>query len=142
MPSRPFIEITAANVGKHLLTAFGRQWLVSEFMGRVLPGDVGKRVYLFGDTRDMGAYLQVENDEQRARRVAKGPDPAPTVTVDGRVSQKHYDVERTVKTVSVDVDVRYKLASDNERRAAEQFITDVLSFCHAFNENMKAGRYR
>jgi hypothetical protein len=33
-------------------------------MGRLLPRDVGKRVY------DCGSFFQVENDEQRDRRIA------------------------------------------------------------------------
>lgn len=59
---RPFREITSDDIGKTTFRAFGKSWLVSGFIGRVLPGDVGKRVYLVGD------ILQVENDEQRAKR--------------------------------------------------------------------------
>ena len=54
-----------SDVGKSFLRAFGRVWLVTDFMGRVLPGDVGKRVYLWRD----GEGVSVENDEQRERRL-------------------------------------------------------------------------
>ena len=63
--ARAFYTLTAADVGKPWIRAFGRTRLVSEFIGRVLPGDVGKRVYLVGD------ILQVENDEQRDARIAR-----------------------------------------------------------------------
>lgn len=77
--------ITQADVERPTIEAFGRQWLVVNFMGRILPGDVGKRVHC----RD--GILQVENDEQRAARLARaaeppkrsrgqGPDTGPTLT--------------------------------------------------------------
>lgn len=62
-----YLELTPEHVGKTFIQAFGRGWAVSSFMGRILPTDVGKRVYLSGD------ILQVENDEQRARRLAEAP---------------------------------------------------------------------
>ncbi len=55
--------LTAEDVEKPFLRAFGQAWPMSGFIGRVLAGDVGKRVYL------RGGILQVENDEQRAARV-------------------------------------------------------------------------
>jgi hypothetical protein len=64
--AREFREIAQSDVGKGLFYAFGRTWMTSGFIGRILPGDVGKRVYLNGDE------LQVENDEQRAKRLARG----------------------------------------------------------------------
>jgi hypothetical protein len=57
-----YVEITEAHVGRPFFKAFGCTWPTSSFIGRILPGDVGKRVYL------RGAVLQVENDEQRAAR--------------------------------------------------------------------------
>lgn len=60
-----FYELQASDVGRYQIKAFGRSWLTSGFIGRVLPGDVGKRVYLRGD------ILQVENDAQRDKRVAR-----------------------------------------------------------------------
>lgn len=63
--SREFYTITADDVGKVSHKIHGRTWLASSWIGQVLPGDVGKRVYLVGDV------LQVENDEQRDQRVGK-----------------------------------------------------------------------
>lgn len=62
---RPYRDIAADDVGKWLFGAFGRRWPVSSFIGRIMPHDVGKRVYLVGD------ILQVENDEQRDARMAR-----------------------------------------------------------------------
>lgn len=59
-------EITEADVGKWTFRAFGKLWMTSNFIGRIQPGDVGKRVYRRGD------ILQVENDEQRSRRLSDG----------------------------------------------------------------------
>jgi len=61
---RPYREITTADIGKSTFHAFGKAWQTSGFIGRILPGDVGKRVYLVGD------ILQVENDEQRDKRLS------------------------------------------------------------------------
>lgn len=60
-----FYTITAGDVGKATIRAFGRPWAASSFIGVILPGDVGKRVYR------RGTILQVENDEQRAARLAR-----------------------------------------------------------------------
>jgi hypothetical protein len=61
---KSYYTIQADDVGRSLIQAFGRTWCISGFIGRVLPGDVGKRVYLSEDV------LQVESDEQRDRRLA------------------------------------------------------------------------
>ena len=61
---RAHYEIRQEDVGKRSLSLFGRGWSVADFMGRILPGDVGKRIFLVGD------ILQVENDEQRDKRRA------------------------------------------------------------------------
>ena len=63
---RQFVTIGQADVERRLFKAFGRLWPTSDFIGRVLPGDVGKRVYL------VGQILQVENEEQRTRREEGG----------------------------------------------------------------------
>lgn len=62
---KKFREITQEDVGKGLFEFNGRKWSVREFIGRILKQDVGKRVYLKGD------ILQVENDEQRDKRLKK-----------------------------------------------------------------------
>lgn len=61
--------IEEADVGKASHKIAGRTWRVSDWIGSILPSDVGKRVYLvtFGDAAS-DAFLQVENDEQRDRR--------------------------------------------------------------------------
>lgn len=63
--NRPWNEISEKDVGKHLVDVFGRSWVVSNFIGKIFPEDVGKRVYLVGD------FLQVENEEQRKARLGK-----------------------------------------------------------------------
>jgi hypothetical protein len=67
-------EIVASDVGRATIHAFGRPWQVSTFLGQVLPGDVGKRVYRtrdHADVSDVSDVLQVENNEQRDRRLNK-----------------------------------------------------------------------
>jgi len=64
---REYREITAEDVERPLIRAFGKTWRVDSFLGRVLPQDVGKRIYLVGDV------LQVENDEQRSKRLQETP---------------------------------------------------------------------
>ena len=58
--------LQAGDVGRPTIQAFGRTWMVSNFLGQVMPQDVGKYVYLRGGT------LQVENDEQRDKREVWG----------------------------------------------------------------------
>lgn len=54
------------DVGRKTIEAFGRRRMtVTDFLGRILPGDVGKRVYM------RGGVCQVENDEQRASRAQR-----------------------------------------------------------------------
>jgi len=60
---RQYREITENDVGEPLFDAFGKMWVVGNFMGRILSIDIGKRVYLVGD------ILQVENDMQRSKRM-------------------------------------------------------------------------
>lgn len=62
--TRPFYTLTENDVGRAAVRAFGKVWMASTFIGRVLPGDVGKRVYQVGD------IVQVENDQQRDARLA------------------------------------------------------------------------
>lgn len=62
---RKFREIVPGDVGKAFFKAFDRVWVCSDFIGRILPGDIGKRVYMVDGT------LQVENDGQREWRLAK-----------------------------------------------------------------------
>lgn len=65
---KPYYELTEGDVGKPWVKAFGRIWWCPAFIGKVLPLDVGKRVY------EVDGVLQVENDEQRAKREARDND--------------------------------------------------------------------
>ena len=66
--SREYREITPADVGRSLFKAFGRQWPVSGFIGRIMPADVGKRVYRTGDR-----VVSVESAEQFQKRCEAQP---------------------------------------------------------------------
>ena len=57
--------IKPEHVGRSSVRLCGRTWQTSAWIGRILSQDVGKRVYLAGDV------LQVENDQQRAERLAR-----------------------------------------------------------------------
>ena len=61
---RNFYTITRRDVGSHLIEAFGRKWLAQNFIGRIMPCDVGKRVYVVAPN-----VLQVENDDQLRKRL-------------------------------------------------------------------------
>ncbi len=69
-----YYTITHGDIGKPAITAFGHAWTVTDWIGRILPGDVGKRVYRVSNDDDLGQsyILQVENNEQRDARIAKG----------------------------------------------------------------------
>lgn len=56
-------ELKESDVGKRFLKFGGQHLRLSGIMGVVLPNDVGKRLYKRGD------IYQVENDEQRDRRL-------------------------------------------------------------------------
>lgn len=62
---KQFYEISAPDVGHATIRFQGQVWQVSNFMGRILKQDIGKRIFRRGD------ILQVENDEQRDRRLMK-----------------------------------------------------------------------
>ena len=55
-------EIQPEDVGKDVLQLDGHPVRVCDFIGQILPRDVGKRIYRVG-----GIY-QVENDEQNWER--------------------------------------------------------------------------
>ena len=58
-----FYTITENDINSFCIRCFGKDWPVSSFIGRILPSDIEKRVYLVND------ILQVENDEQRNKRL-------------------------------------------------------------------------
>ena len=62
-----YYTLSREDIGIAHLAAFGRLWPVRDFMGRILPGDVGKRVH------QCDGVLQVENDEQRTARTIIWP---------------------------------------------------------------------
>lgn len=62
---RPEREVNENDIDKQTILVGGRSFLVQSFCGVLLPTDVGKRLRLSGDV------LQMENDEQRARRLAR-----------------------------------------------------------------------
>jgi len=68
-----YYQIKRADVRRPWLKCFGRVHPVSGFLGRILPGDVGKRIYCVRNDAGDSDVLQVENDEQRARRMGKVP---------------------------------------------------------------------
>jgi hypothetical protein len=62
---REYREITVEDVGRSVFPAFGRQWPVSDFIGRIYSVDIGKRVY-----RTSEHVVSVENAEQFMARLA------------------------------------------------------------------------
>lgn len=62
---RPFRELTGEDVGKPYILAFGRVWSVTSILGRIVPEDVGRRLYL------VDGIIQAENDTQRNERLDK-----------------------------------------------------------------------
>jgi hypothetical protein len=58
-----FYTLKEHDVGKCTIHAFGKAWAVVNFIGRIYPDDVGKRVY------EVNGILQVENDAQRKSRL-------------------------------------------------------------------------
>ncbi len=60
-----YCTIMPQDVGARTVPYFGRKWRVEDFIERIMPQDIGKRVYLVGD------ILQVENKEQFEARWAK-----------------------------------------------------------------------
>lgn len=65
-----YYTIQSDDVGSAFLYAFHGVWIVSSFMGQILPGDVGKRVYLCSSVAGP-RMLAVENDEQFKRRLER-----------------------------------------------------------------------
>lgn len=70
MTEREHYTISQEDVGKPWIMAFGKTWQVLDFMGRILPGDVGKRIYRVPcNDPTANSILQVENDASRDARV-------------------------------------------------------------------------
>lgn len=63
-PEAAFYEIRPEDVNQATIKAFGRTWMVANFMGRVLRRDVGKRVTKVWNEAHDHELLQIESDEQ------------------------------------------------------------------------------
>ena len=75
---RIFYTIKEADVGADTVGFDGRSWPVCDFIGQILPGDVGKRAYLAPSL----CHLQVENDRQRDTRALAAMSETPDAAVD------------------------------------------------------------
>jgi hypothetical protein len=54
------------DIGQSSIKVNGRHWYIASAIGRVLPDDVGKRVFV------NNSVISVENDQQRDKRLARG----------------------------------------------------------------------
>lgn len=68
-----YYTITADDVGKRFLDAFGKHWPLGDVLGYVQRIDVGKRIYRLRDNAGVRDFLQVENNEQRDARLGGQP---------------------------------------------------------------------
>lgn len=67
--------ITRQDVGKTTSVHEGRRTFhLSEAIGKILPCDVGKRVYIIFNEDPENGVLQVENDAQRTDRRSRGEE--------------------------------------------------------------------
>lgn len=65
MSNRFLFTIGEEHIGRAFIKIGDRTYSTSSWIGRILPGDVGKKVY------ESDGILQVENDQQRDERIAK-----------------------------------------------------------------------
>jgi hypothetical protein len=71
-PGRIFYTITPADVGHTTIKTTAGPVHLASFFGRVLPGDVGKRLYRVPcDDPAAGWIWQAENDAQQDARLAR-----------------------------------------------------------------------
>ena len=68
MTMAEYYTIQATDVGKPVLRAFGRTWLVQDFVGRIFNFDIGKRVYRIATDAGDSFILQIESNKQQAKR--------------------------------------------------------------------------
>jgi hypothetical protein len=71
MADREYREITQADVGKSVFTAFGRDWPVADFIGRIFDVDVGRRVYRNGEFVVSVEKVERFKERLRAERAAE-----------------------------------------------------------------------
>lgn len=79
---RGYYTLTEADVGMATIRCFGKIWLVADFLGRVLPQDVGKRVY------SVMGIIQAENEYQEAERERSEHDSKRTDRSTGTASSQ------------------------------------------------------
>ena len=71
-PGHVFYTITAEDVGKRSIRTAAGTISVTDVIGQVLAGDVGKRLYRVPcDDPAAGWIWQAENDKQRDERLAR-----------------------------------------------------------------------
>lgn len=121
-PVRAWYEIKPTDVGRATIFAWLGRWNVADFMGRIQPQDVGKRIVHVGD-----GVLQVENDAQRDARVRKNPTQRnpPLIQKSGgeyidiadakRIIRRHYRLNRPV----TDAEARAEIENLKRRRARD-----------------------
>jgi hypothetical protein len=66
---RDFYTITKADIGRFSIRFHGQSWPVVNFIGRIMPQDVGKRVY------EIRGILQVESQDQLNNRLKQEARP-------------------------------------------------------------------
>lgn len=75
-------EIKPEDVGKPTIKINGRPRMVTDFLGRILSQDVGKRIY------ENDRVLQVENQEQLEKRLEKGSEKEAKSSVDPHAARE------------------------------------------------------
>lgn len=67
-----YFTIHKEDVGARSIYAFGQQWEVTDFLDRILPQDVGKRVYFKRPNDSRAAQiLSAESHEQMMARLCR-----------------------------------------------------------------------
>jgi len=66
---REFITVGPEHIGKFAIDAFGRTWMVANHFRTLHDYDLGKRIYLCSNDAGDYQYLQIEDEEQRDKRM-------------------------------------------------------------------------
>ena len=72
-PGKIFYTITPDDVGKGVITTTAGHIRVTDVLDRVLPGDVGKRLYRVQNNAEDSWLWQAENNRQRDERLSREP---------------------------------------------------------------------
>ena len=70
-PGRVFYTIRQADVGARFITTTVGVIELRSFMGKVLPCDVGKRIYRLPTEDETDWFWAIESDQQRTERVGE-----------------------------------------------------------------------